>query len=241
MGALSVTAEPALPRAVRAADSGRHVRARRAMSRRSTPRCRRRPRRSSPSRYRAKAASVRCRRVRGGHRTRLHAHRRAAHRRRDPVRPGPHRRAVLLPDARPHARFDHRRQGDRLRGADGRGTGRRRVAAPGLRPAITAPPMAAICWPRGRPCTCWSSCGTAGCHPACGASVDVLDGALRDAGPRGHAGDTVARRRADARAGARRSTRAGGRRRRWPGLLVNRTAERWCACCRPHGHRGGDR
>ena len=88
MGALSVTVEPALPRAVRAAHSRRHVRgSRRRRGARGRGHRRARPR-SSPSPSRARAASGRCppefaaavARV-----TRTHRH--AAHRRRGAVRP----------------------------------------------------------------------------------------------------------------------------------------------------------
>ena len=101
MGALSVTADAHYRDAVRAADARRDVRRRRTIRRRST--------RRSPS----KTAAIIVEPIQGeggvrpllagvrrGDRRRLPAHRHAADRRRDPVRPRPHRLAVPLPVAR---------------------------------------------------------------------------------------------------------------------------------------------
>ena len=87
---------------------------------------RRQRRRSSPSRFRVKAACGRCSaEIVAAIDARVRPHRRAAHRRRSAVRARTHRRAVLLPDARPDARPDHGWQGPGCRRADRRGAGRR--------------------------------------------------------------------------------------------------------------------
>ena len=133
--------------APRRGDASRRPTTRPALDQHRHQQDRRDHRRADPGRRRRAADLAGARQ---GHRGGVRAHRRAAHRRRDPVRHRPHRPDVRVSGPRPDAGPGLGRQGARRRLPDRRGARRRSRSRRPSRPAITARPTAATCSPAGR-------------------------------------------------------------------------------------------
>jgi acetylornithine/succinyldiaminopimelate/putrescine aminotransferase len=175
-GSLSVTSdEHYRSRSSRSADGQVRADQRSGGARR---RCRRRRRRSSPSGDRRRRRSAADAGVRGGDQGGVREDRRAAHRRRDPERPRPHRLPFYFQalGLEPHLVASARRSAAACRSARRWSASRSRTRS---RSAITARPTAATCSPAARRSASSARSSTAASARTSSASARIFEQRLR--------------------------------------------------------------